>query len=85
MKITPETPAYDPADNPLDQVLSEVVSKLSSRDQEDDDFTPPYHMMQQISGQISRAQGGQGPFRARFLDIATLAIAAILSIDRSQS
>lgn len=62
-----------------DYIRSEVCD---TRDDEQDLATPIYQWLQMISGQVSRAQGGQGPMRDRYIKIAALAIRAIYSIDR---
>lgn len=68
--------------SPLDRVFTELENRIDSRDPEYDDDTPPYVLMQRINSQINRAQSGEGPFHARFMSIAEIAIAAILSINR---
>lgn len=69
---------------PLDLIFTQLRDRIDSRDPEHDDDTPPYTLMQRISSQINRAQSGEGPFKARFMDIAEIAIAAILSIRRKE-
>lgn len=57
--------------------MSQVNDEMSS----DDSETPVYQWAQRINSVVSKAQGGQGPFRDRYLDIAVLAIRAIRAID----
>jgi hypothetical protein len=96
MKVTKPIPA--PAPGPaivaaevritvVEKLLAEVHDLLdvSDDDFQADDLTPVYQWAQQINSQVSKAQGGQGPYRLRYLKIAELALRAILAIDRSQS
>jgi hypothetical protein len=72
-----------PKVTPHFSVLDDMYVVLKDRDYEADDLTPVYQWLQQISNKISKAQSGQGPMRDRYLEIAEIALAAILSIDRA--
>lgn len=69
--------------SPVFLLFDALHDLIEEHDHEEDDATAIYAWAQQITNQISKAQGGKGPLRDRYLDIAELAIAAVLSIDRN--
>jgi hypothetical protein len=68
----------------LTSLFSELRERLDENNPREDDRTPVYQWFQQISNQISKAQSGKGPMRDRYLAVAELALAAILSIQRNE-
>lgn len=79
----PDTAAEAPPSASVQNFLDILEDAERRAEEYVEDGTAPYHIMQSISGQISRAQSGQGPFSARFRDIAVLSLAALLYTTRS--
>jgi hypothetical protein len=65
-------------------LFDELRELLDQHDRRDDDDIPVYQWLQQISNQISKAQSGKGPMRDRYITIAEMALAAMLSISRNK-
>lgn len=70
----------------IETLVAELVEQINAQsDIGEDASVPVYQWAQQINSQITKAQGGSGPFRKRYMIAAELALRAVLVIDRSKS
>lgn len=83
MKIS--KPTHESHHTAVQELFSELEELIELHAQREDDRTPVYQWQQQISSIISKAQSGKGPMRDRYIEIAELAIAAVLSLDRNEA
>jgi uncharacterized lipoprotein YddW (UPF0748 family) len=70
----------------IENLVDELAEQIDAQsDVGEDAAVPVYQWAQQINSQITKAQGGSGPFRKRYMIVAELALRAVLVIDRSKS